>query len=93
MLLGAVAIFAVVRSFGERLTAPAPESAASATGAIAGPDVLLHVLLTLAIVLVAGRLLGKLLAVFRQPPVIGEVLAGIMLGPRCSVDGRLGCRS
>ncbi len=83
----AAAIFAVVRSYGERLTAPASQAGASATAATAGPDLLLHVLLTLAIVLVAGRLLGRLLAVFRQPPVIGEVLAGIMLGP--SLLGRL----
>jgi Kef-type K+ transport system membrane component KefB len=39
------------------------------------------VLLTLAAVLVTGRLLGALLAKIRQPPVIGEVLAGIVLGP------------
>jgi Kef-type K+ transport system membrane component KefB len=80
MIGGAAAIFAVVRSYGERLTAPA-QAGAGVTAATAGPDLLLHVLLTLAIVLVAGRLLGKVLAAFRQPPVIGEVLAGIMLGP------------
>jgi Kef-type K+ transport system membrane component KefB len=39
------------------------------------------VLLTLAAVLVTGRVLGRLLAKIRQPPVIGEVLAGIVLGP------------
>jgi Kef-type K+ transport system membrane component KefB len=39
------------------------------------------VLLTLAAVLVTGRALGMLLAKIRQPPVIGEVLAGIVLGP------------
>jgi Kef-type K+ transport system membrane component KefB len=39
------------------------------------------VLLTLAAVLVTGRVLGILLAKIRQPPVIGEVLAGIVLGP------------
>ena len=57
-----LATFGVVRSYGERLTAPAPQAGASATAATAGPDLLLHVLLALAIVLVAGRLLGKLLA-------------------------------
>jgi Kef-type K+ transport system membrane component KefB len=87
MIGGAAAIFAVVRSYGERLTAPAAQAGAAATTLTAGPDLLLHVLLTLAIVLVAGRLLGKVLAAFRQPPVIGEVLAGIMLGP--SLLGRL----
>ncbi len=44
-------------------------------------------LLTLAAVLVTGRVLGMFLAKIRQPPVIGEVLAGIVLGP--SLLGRL----
>ncbi len=51
------------------------------------PDAILHVLLALAAVLVTGRLLGKLLGALRQPPVIGEVLAGILLGP--SLLGRV----
>jgi Kef-type K+ transport system membrane component KefB len=38
-------------------------------------------LLTLAVVITLGRLLGWLFAFLRQPPVIGEVIAGIMLGP------------
>ena len=38
-------------------------------------------LLALAAVVVVGRLLGRLLARFGQPPVIGDVLAGIVLGP------------
>jgi Kef-type K+ transport system membrane component KefB len=50
-------------------------------------DALLHLLLVLAAVLVTGRVLGALLAAVRQPPVIGEVLAGILLGP--SLLGRL----
>src|SRR2546423_368537 len=54
---------------------------AGRTDTIAQPDGLLHVLLTLAAVLVTGRALGVLLARVGQPPVIGEVLAGIVLGP------------
>jgi len=45
------------------------------------PDLLFHVLLALAVVVVAGRALGVLVARIGQPPVIGEVLAGILLGP------------
>src|SRR5947209_1505576 len=41
----------------------------------------LHVLLALAAVVVSGRVVGRLLATARQPPVIGEVLSGILLGP------------
>lgn len=50
-------------------------------------DLALHVLLALAVVVIAGRLLGNLLARIGQPPVIGEVLSGILLGP--SLLGRL----
>src|SRR5437764_2702449 len=41
----------------------------------------LHVLLALAVVVICGRLIGRLAAIFGQPPVIGEVLSGILLGP------------
>ena len=40
-----------------------------------------HVLLALAAVVVVGRLLGWLLKWAHQPPVMGDVLAGIVLGP------------
>src|SRR5579864_8753126 len=45
------------------------------------------VLLALAVVVITGRLLGKALGTIGQPPVIGEVLAGILLGP--SLLGRV----
>jgi len=41
----------------------------------------IDVLVALAVVVVTGRLLGKALGWIGQPPVIGEVLAGILLGP------------
>jgi Kef-type K+ transport system membrane component KefB len=44
-------------------------------------DTTAHLLLTLAAVIVLGRIVGRLLALIGQPPVIGEVIAGIMLGP------------
>lgn len=47
----------------------------------AGANPLPHLLLVLAAVILLGRLLGLLLARVHQPPVIGEVLAGIALGP------------
>ena len=88
MLLGAVVVFLVVRSYGERLTAPAPAPhAAAGAAATAEPTALFHVLLALAAVLVTGRLLGRVLGAMRQPPVIGEVLGGILLGP--SLLGRI----
>jgi Kef-type K+ transport system membrane component KefB len=50
-------------------------------------QVLWHVLLALAAVVAAGQLLGRLFRLLGQPPVIGEVLAGILLGP--SLLGRV----
>jgi Kef-type K+ transport system membrane component KefB len=40
-----------------------------------------HLLLALAAVVVVGRLFGRVLARFGQPPVIGDIVAGIALGP------------
>ncbi len=45
------------------------------------PDVLYHVLLALVVVIIAARLCGALFARLHQPPVMGEVMAGILLGP------------
>jgi Kef-type K+ transport system membrane component KefB len=45
------------------------------------PDALFHVLVALTAVLVMGRLLGSLFRAVGQPPVIGEVVGGIALGP------------
>lgn len=44
-------------------------------------DPLVHVLLTLTAVVSLGWLLGRLCRLVGQPAVIGEVLAGIVLGP------------
>lgn len=42
---------------------------------------LAHVLIALTAVILLGRILGILFKRLRQPPVIGEVVAGILLGP------------
>jgi Kef-type K+ transport system membrane component KefB len=47
-------------------------------------EVLLHLLLALFVILVAARLVGLAFRRLGQPPVIGEVVAGILLGRRCS---------
>jgi Kef-type K+ transport system membrane component KefB len=49
-------------------------------------DALLHVLMALVVVIVVARGVGSIFAYFAQPPVVGEILAGILLGP--SVLGR-----
>ncbi|MEX0678306.1 MAG: cation:proton antiporter [Pirellulales bacterium] len=90
MIAAAIALFFAVRSYGETLLAP-PPAVAQAAGREAAPEAssrpLLHLLLALASVIVLGRALGWMLGLLGQPPVIGEVLAGICLGP--SVLGRL----
>lgn len=48
---------------------------------------LFHLLLALAAVIVVGRLLRPIFRALGQPPVIGEVIAGILLGP--SLLGRV----
>ena len=56
-------------------------SVAAITSQAAINSPLVQVLLALAAVIIAGRFLGWLLAWLQQPPVMGEVLAGILLGP------------
>jgi len=82
--------FFVIRNFGMGLVAPAPAAGTEPFGVVSGGakvDVLLHVLLALAVIIVTARGLGALFARIQQPAVIGEVIAGIILGP--SLLGRL----
>ncbi|HVA49482.1 MAG TPA: cation:proton antiporter [Pirellulales bacterium] len=85
MLAAAVMALLLIVQSGETLTAPAagyavraPAAPVAATSKISP---LVHVLLLLAVVVALGRLMSRLLARWRQPPVIGEILAGIALGP------------
>jgi K+:H+ antiporter len=83
MIVATVLLFLVIRSVGGSLHAPAPAGSAS-FGSVASRqqvDVLLHVLVALAAVVLVARLLGALFRHVGQPPVIGEVVAGILLGP------------
>src|SRR6185369_12669765 len=73
---------------GRRLEAAHPGTPASAAAAAPHPGVLealrhpLPLLLVqLILVVVAARALGALFHRFGQPPVIGEIVAGILLGP------------
>jgi Kef-type K+ transport system membrane component KefB len=82
MVLCTIGAFLLIRAYGERLVAPPAAPVTSFADAPAQPaQVLVHVLVALAAVIVTGQLLAKLLASLRQPPVIGEVVAGILLGP------------
>jgi Kef-type K+ transport system membrane component KefB len=82
MVVATIAAFFVIRAYGERLQAPAPAIAAGPAEAALQPgDVLVHVLIALVAVIAVGQLLARLFAFVHQPPVIGEVVAGILLGP------------
>jgi Kef-type K+ transport system membrane component KefB len=83
MLLAASAVFLLLRRYGETLLAPAPAFPGRAVaGAAAGvEDLFLHLLIALTAVVIVGRLLGRLFAAVGQPPVIGEVIGGVLLGP------------
>jgi len=83
MIAGAIGLFLLVRAAGATLVAPPPAvSGDTAPGAVPGnADVLLHVLLALVVVIIAARALGALCKRLHQPPVIGEVIAGLLLGP------------
>jgi hypothetical protein len=88
MIGGTVALYYLIRSYGMRLLAPtATGPLFGQTGTGAQAEALLHVLLALLVVILTARALGWLFRRFHQPPVIGEILAGILLGP--SLLGRV----
>jgi Kef-type K+ transport system membrane component KefB len=82
--LGAsIGVFFLIRSVGRSLTSagtPRPEALARPTASEA-PGILLHVLLALVVIIVAARILGALFRRLNLPQVMGEVVAGILLGP------------
>ncbi len=89
MFAAAILVFLAIDSAGATLAAPengAPTATARETP-VATADPVVHVLIALTAVLIAGRVVGLLFRYIGQPPVIGEVVAGILLGP--SVLGRV----
>ena len=81
VVLAAVAVFFLIQSYGDNLSAPAPATTAASGTSAKSSDVLYHLLLALAAVVAVGRLLNPLFKWIGQPPVIGEVIGGILLGP------------
>src|SRR5215212_2622361 len=83
MVAAGAVLYAVIRSWGEGLAAPAPPPGSlggPAPGATAG-NPLLQVLVALLVITAASRLVGAVFRYFHQPSVIGEIIAGILLGP------------
>jgi len=89
MIGGLVLLYLWIRSYGETLDAPNPVGTAifGSTASRANEGELLHVLLALVVVIATARAMGSIFRNLGQPQVIGEILAGIVLGP--SLLGRL----
>lgn len=81
MLVGAVLAFLAIRFYGEKISLPILAPDIPGAEPKRQIDTLLHVLLALAVVIVTARGVGAVFKFFHQPPVIGEVIGGIMLGP------------
>jgi hypothetical protein len=81
MVAATVAVFLIVRHLGASLVAPQAAAGASGATGAAASNTLLRLLIALTTVIVTGQLLSRVLAFVGQPPVIGEVAAGILLGP------------
>lgn len=83
LLLVGVMSFLVIQHFGRTLSAPEAQGTVAATTGVktVGVDVVVHVLATLAAVIGLGNFLALGLKKINQPAVIGEVVAGILLGP------------
>jgi len=86
MIVGAVGIFMVIRQIGRNSVAPIGNGTFGRPSNIPS-DALAHVLLALIVIILSARLLGAIFKKIHQPEVIGEVIAGIALGP--SLLGRI----
>jgi Kef-type K+ transport system membrane component KefB len=87
MMVAATIIFLLVRSAGEKIIAPSSRAFAGAAPVVAQSDVLLELLIALVVVIFAARVCGSVCKVIHQPPVIGEIISGILIGP--SLLGRV----
>jgi Kef-type K+ transport system membrane component KefB len=82
MILGAIGALCLICSYGETLLAPSATAARPfAEVSAQKPDGFLHLLVALTAVVITGQTLARGFAYLGQPPVIGEVVAGIVLGP------------
>jgi Kef-type K+ transport system membrane component KefB len=83
-----VVVFLLIERAGLTLTATSDAGAQAARPAMNAPasmpssgSTVMHVLLALAVIVLATNLVGALFRRLRQPQVMGEVVAGILLGP------------
>ena len=85
MIAVAIGLFLLIDRCGATLSSPEPAVAApaasGATALVPHADPVVQVLVALTAVLIAGRIVAALFRFIGQPPVIGEVVGGILLGP------------
>ena len=81
LLVAGIATVLAVLQTGHQWGMVTVTSAAAKPTSTSNVDVVLHVLGTLATVILLGAILGRLCKYVGQPPVIGEVVAGLALGP------------
>jgi Kef-type K+ transport system membrane component KefB len=87
MLAASMLAFTGVLHLGAGLHAPIPSGERFGAGAAHHVNTLMHVLLAMVVIVAAARVCGVVARRLRQPAVVGEVIAGIMLGP--SLLGRV----
>ena len=91
LMIGAlVLLYLWIRTYGNTLGAPPAPVGSNLFGSAASrasQGDLLHVLMALVVVMATARAMGWLFRSAKQPQVVGEILAGIVLGP--SLLGRL----
>lgn len=81
MLVGAAVIYFWIHELGESLPTIPGSPKTVGEGGHGAINNLLHVLLALSVVIVTARAMGAVFKFVGQPPVIGEVVGGILLGP------------
>ncbi len=87
-LIATALAFYLILDFGHGLVAPSADVSPAAVKAVVAPtqhgrQPLLHLLLALVVVILSCRILGSVFRRLGQPAVIGEVVAGILIGPSC----------
>lgn len=81
LIVAAVGTFLLIRTIGEGLVEPDSDSGRVAEGTSPSTDLLPRILIALVTIVVSARGLGTAFRWIGQPRVIGEVVAGIVLGP------------
>lgn len=83
LLVGVGAAYLCIRAYGNTLSAPTPISTPTRPDKLSLLHVndFVHVLLALALIITLAQILGAVFRWIHQPPVVGEMIAGILLGP------------